>query len=1313
MEKKNINIGVVRTCTILLLTVFTIGRKYGQEQKATDLINKMKQQPCACCLNFDNVNALAEEIDEAKNQLQNEKKGLEATKIELEVLKNQLEVQNGNLANEKEELKNDKRLLQNDNIQLQNQKVRLEEKKIQLEKEIQKKDDEKNELQNQNKELQSQINNLRDGNKENAGAVQVAEVVNGKLSQYIEDLAKTNKLNIVLQNEKQKISEENAKLEKTLNESKEKLKEKDKEIEDTKKQIEELKNIKEKIENDLKIKNEGIETCKKEKDEFSTKKTQLENDLKKLEADYKEKYEKIVSKNGELLKNNTGAVEKNTEEIRNINASLTRWKDENNKITKEIKDKTQEIKELNNKIKENNSRIDELNEEKEKLNSKYNDLDIAHEDLKQNYKKIEQEKTALEDSFNVCKQQIKYLTTQTNTLNDILKNTKTNVNMEEYANLYNSINAQKRTNINTLLSRNVKTFPEKQYTFYIPFKFKDYGQCAIKKTISEVFTKNPGIYATNLSLYDILRSFFEIKAFEKFKELKIIKVTNLKEIYFDVSFLYEGDKIKIEGKEKDVEKNREKNIELPEIVTSPKTQGNATFNRRNEKKEFTNYDKVADGTAYEKCMNRFFLDYSNLIELVGIDEYLNKRGEGKIEDKKDKVEDKEDLFLLELDFKDPECIALLESVGKGNYGVVKKGLTFENGELVTKAIKFTCSNSDFENSKEENILKEIRAGKIVNEIGVGNKIAFVQDYMKIKEFKKRYDYKKEEEKKIEIVPLKEETEDGDLTNAVYTTFLNEKLETLPGGKENVSKDFQNNVFSKKGKIDEYLYIMFMDIVNGKDLFLSEKKEELDINSLGDMLFDVLKNLYISGVALKDIKPKNIMWDKQNKEFSIIDVQTLGMNGSDLADCCGTPELWPFFKTLNLNLERNNEIENTDKKNKLYDIFCNSIDDNFVDIYAACMTMYFAKFSTYTAAGLLTLLLKWIVLDEENVNNKKWKEVSLDKKIEFLKDYKTNYIKYISCKKNNTKPNDENTIFFFENIDDKNLNNVQKLKLNKLLVEIINREGGNNFYLLKDINDKIKGIEVNDFLEKEEEKKEKTSTIDDKDKETKKKKKKVKKNNKKIEEKNNIEKPKKESKEELNEEGINNIINFYKLCIENDFENFKSLSDKNCKYADVIKYVLCYGSCLNYNGGKEEMKVDGILGQLKLKENIKIEDKEFFNDSNNAIKNVIDNLRSGFNQTFIIDLLTILPLEKYNEILEHDVNKDSVNYYFKSKIDSLKEKDKKNGIEEMEKQKKVFYLLRYLEINKLFHIPKNILKINSLIDKNTNNKLVGKKNIDKK
>jgi hypothetical protein len=35
-----------------------------------------------------------------------------------------------------------------------------------------------------------------------------------------------------------------------------------------------------------------------------------------------------------------------------------------------------------------------------------------------------------------------------------------------------------------------------------------------------------------------------------------------------------------------------------------------------------------------------------------------------------------------------------------------------------------------------------------------------------------------------------------------------------------------------------------------------------------------------------------------------------------------------------------------------------------------MTKYFAKFNTYTAAGLLTLLLKWIVLDKYNNNKKK-------------------------------------------------------------------------------------------------------------------------------------------------------------------------------------------------------------------------------------------------------------------------------------------------------------------------------------------------------
>ena len=693
---------------------------------------------------------------------------------------------------------------------------------------------------------------------------------------------------------------------------------------------------------------------------------------------------------------------------------------------------------------------------------------------------------------------------------------------------------------------------------------------------------------------------------------------------------------------------------------------------------------MANGKCYKKYKGNVQLNYSELIELVAIDFYLKEM-------KKHKYN--KDLFLLELNFEDPECIALLESVGKGNYGVVKKGLTFENGELVTKAIKFTCSNDKFENSTKENILKEVLAGKIINEIGVGNKIAFVQDYMTINEFIKR-SYCDTNGK---IVYLKnEESKKGNLKNAVDTTFLNKKLETLPSGKTNVCKDFENNVFSKNGKIDRTLYIMFMDIVNGEDLFLNEKKKEVDIDRLGDMLFDVLNNLYISRVALKDIKPKNIIWDELKNEFSIIDVQTLGKVGRDLTDSYGTPELWPFFKTLNLNLEskneiKDNEIRNNDGKDKLYDVFCNSIDDNFVDIYAACMTMYFAKFSTYTAAGLLTLLLKWLVLDEENKGKEGWKTVSLDQKIEFLKEYEDNYKKYINFvnkernnetinenlknDKNKNNINEKNTKedecfdtikFFFKNIDDRNLSDIEKNTLADLLKNVIYSEKKSDiFYLLEGIIEKTKSS-----------------------------------NNIKLNENKN-----KNINININEKEIEVIIKFYEGCVGNDFENFTSLDKEKCKYADVIKYVLCYGSCLNYNGENKKMDVNSILRQLHLKQDIEIQDKEFFGNINNV--NVLDNLRSGFNQTFIIDLLTILPLEKYNEILEHDVNKDSVNYYFKSKIDSLKEngKNKKDKIEEIEKQKKAFYLLRYLEKNKLFHIPKNILKINSLINKNTNNKLV--------
>ena len=1264
MEKKNINIWVVRTCTILLLTVFTIGRKYGEEQKAEKLINDLKQQPCACCLNFENVDASALEIDGAKNQLQNDKNQLQNDKNQLQNDKNQLQNDKIFLQNQINILQNEKNQLIEQNANLVKEKenlgVNLVTVKTNFEEDIKVRDNEKFQLQNKNKELENEINNLQKENKGNEGAVQVAEVVNGKLSQYIKDLAKINKSNIVLQNEKQKISEEKTNLEKELNEYKQILQGKILELDNTKKEIEDLKKTKEKIESDLKTKNEEIEKYKKENGQLIEEKKKLENELKELEKKYKKNYESTVEKNDKI-------VGENTEATNNIKDLLEKWKKENEKLMIDINEKKKTIEELNKKIEDLNKEIENLNKEKNELNKRCEDLNKDCENLEKKLEELNLEKQGLESELETCSGLLIQANKEKNSLAEMLKTTKINVNIEEYVKFYNSFFAEKKTKIDKLLYQDAKYLKEKKYTFYIPFKFKDCEPCLKEKDIINFFDRVAGPYNDAPSLEGIFKSLFDRCGLEKFNKEKIINVKILKEIYLYAKLPYDknGD-LNIDEK-----KLEEENIVVPDILlysTQQKKQEKIKRKNVRENKILTSYDEIVKGKAYDKMKKELRLNYSELIELVEIDEYLKKkRG----------LNDNKNLFLLELDFKDPECIALLEFVGKGNYGVVKKGLTFENGEWVTKAIKFTCHNEKFENSKEGNILKEIRAGKIINEIGVGNKIAFVKDYMKIKDFIKRsYD------NNGKIVSLNEENEKGDLKNAVYTTFLNGNLETLPSGKENVRENFENNVFNREGKIDGDLYIMFMDLVSGSDLFLNEEKKNIDINILGKMLFDVLISLYISGVALKDIKPKNIIWNEQKNDFSIIDVQTLGKVGRDLNDSYGTPELWPFFKTLNLNLEskneiNDNEIKNNDEKDNLYDLFCNSIDDNFVDIYAACMTMYFAKFNTYTAAGLLTLLLKWIILEKNKVDDKYInKIISIENKIKFLENYDKNYTNYIKDKNKNEKKGEKllkkdsnekldlniekNLIkYFFEEIDDKNLNDDQKKDLANLLKQVISLGNESNiFYLLKGIK-KI----VNKY----------------------------------------------ESKYHLQDD-IKNIITFYKGCVKEDFKNFAKLYNENCNYADVIKYVLCYGSCLNYNGeNKEGMSVDDILKQLKLKENIEINDEAFFNGTDNAIKNVIANLRSGFNQKFIIDLLTILPLEKYNEILEHDVNKDSVNYYFKSKIDSLKENEeyKKDKIEEIKKQKKVFYLLRYLEINKLFHIPKNILKINSLINKNTNNKLVGK------
>ena len=917
MEKKNINIVGVRNCTILLLTVFTIGRKYGQEQNATNLINDLRQQPCACCLNFDNVSEEAKEIDNKKT--------------ELEAQKNQLEGEKRQFGLVEENLRNQMNVLQNDNNQLRRLQGQLEEQKRQLIEERNARENEKNKLQNNNEELLKQINNLQNVDNENTGAAQVAQVVNEKFNLLNNNLNKFNELNRILLNEKQKISEEKTTLEKALNEYKQNLQEKDKEFEKIRKEIEDLNKNKEKIESDMKTKNKEIESYKKENNELNGEKTQLEKELKELQTKNREtenNYKNTISNYEEVVK-------KNAEATNNLNVLLKEWKKENEDLNKEINVNTQKIEDLNNKIKENELNITNLSKEKNKLEFEYNELNKNHKNLEKKLEELNLEKISLEKQLNVCTEQLEKVTKEKESLAEILNNTKTNVNTEEYVKFYNSKKKKKKTKIGLLLHTDAKILPEKKYTFYIPFKFKEGHQ----QDIINTFAKEPGIYTDDKTLYRILQGFFEGYAVGKFKKDKIINVTILKEIYFYLKFNYDENKnILYEDKNKVLD--NENQIVVPEKCFYS-TLENIDEKNKNEKKIYTTYDDMADGTCYKKYKDKVQLDYSNLIELVAIDVYLKEMKEHK---------DNKDLFLLELDFEDPECIALLEFVGKGNYGVVKKGLTFENGELVTK--------------------KEVLAGKIINEIGVGNKIAFVQDYMTINEFIKR-SYSNINGK---IVYLKnEESKKGNLKNAVDTTFLNKNLETLPSGKTNVYKDFENNVFNKNGKIDSTLYIMFMDIVNGEDLFLNEKKREVDIDRLGDMLFDVLNNLYVNRVALKDIKPKNIIWDKKNNKFSIIDVQTLGQVGRNLTDSCGTPELWPFFKTLNLNLESKNEIKNESKneikneskneikdnkikdndgKDNLYDLFCNSIDDNFVDIYAACMTMYFAKFSTYTAAGLL-------------------------------------------------------------------------------------------------------------------------------------------------------------------------------------------------------------------------------------------------------------------------------------------------------------------------------------------------------------------------
>ena len=588
---------------------------------------------------------------------------------------------------------------------------------------------------------------------------------------------------------------------------------------------------------------------------------------------------------------------------------------------------------------------------------------------------------------------------------------------------------------------------------------------------------------------------------------------------------------------------------------------------------------------------------------------------------------------------------------------MKKALIFENNRYVPKAIKFTCANSEYENATEENIKKEIFAGRVARLVDPDN-IAYVQNYMTIDNFISRKNNIEEEK-----ITLPE----------VWNEYLSkDHYEKFQENKQNIKECFENNVFKDNKKISGPLYIMIMDLIDGDDLF--KNRNTININDLGDILSKVLINCS-SKVALNDIKAKNIIFNRRKNKFSIIDIQTLEKTTSDLSDPLGTPEYWPFFKTLNINFENLKNVE----EDNLLNIYCNTIDNNFVDTYAACMTMYFTKFHTFTAAGLLTLLLKWIVLEEENKGKKGWKNFSLDKKINFLQEYKKNYEKYINFVSGDKEPIikdlensfnlnyekddfDDNAIneintegddysdirFFFENIDDRNLNNNQKNKLAGLLKNVIYSEKESDiFYLLGEIKEQIKA-----------------------------------------------------SKEiELKEEEYNQIIPFYKNRVEEDFKNFAKLSNYKCRYDDFIKYILCFGSCLNYNNSKNISNTGKFLETIELKEKFEEKEEKFFIEKNN-IEETINDLVSGFNQKFINDLLEIFPLDKYYKISKTFINdKQMLEHNLKKLFPDLKEKK-----DDLNKKMKVFYLLHLLEKQNALHVPRNFVKSFSLIKDKKDNKI---------
>ena len=1145
---------------------------------------------------------------------------------------------------------------------------------------------------------------------------------------------------MVLSQENEELKKTNEELKKTNGELNETKVEQDnilvKAIEDLNK-MEEEKNENEAklIENEKTIKNYENEKNKIliEKNNLDEQLGEIRNKLNELKKEYKKNEEKL-KKNEEMINNYENDKNQNLIEKDELNGQLERKCKELKALDEKYKKNEEKYKEneglINNyeneinKYKEEKAQIllenKNLNEQIRNFSSNVNDVDLmkfqqkADENKSREIVNIFNDKTPgqpLTDTGifylpfqflgdKTFKKHIRYL--ESGVKEDFLKNskekkswennkkrefkgkggntpTKNDYTCKKIPNNQNSNNTRNDLNKTTQNNMKKKCFiKEKTHgnllsnknSFSISEKTEENNE-VIKIRNNEFYLKAnsdfPGGYKV-LSLGNLNKIIFSRYSVEKRIECPTVNIDTLKKLYLinegATWIRKEEEKNNKEGKKnKEVKNNKDENsyiikttisnltglsmVEFSKCFYNPDEKISiACSNVQNSNEQNSNVQKanVQNMDIDDDTMKKINLKYKDYIKFVDIDEYLI-------------ANNKKKYFLLKLDLKDPECIALLQQVGKGNYGVVKKALIFENNRYVPKAIKFTCANSEYENATKENIEKEIFAGRVARLVDSDN-IAYVQNYMTIDKFISREEYKEEER-----ITLPE----------VWNEYLSkDHYEKFQENKQNIKECFENNVFKGNKKIFGPLYIMIMDLIDGDDLF--KNRNDIDINDLGDILSKVLINCS-SKVALNDIKAKNIIFNRRKNKFSIIDIQTLEKTTSDLSNPLGTPEYWPFFKTLNINFEKLKNVE----EDNLLNIYCNTIDNNFVDTYAACMTMYFTKFHTFTAAGLLTLLLKWVVLEKENEGKKGWKNFSLDKKIKFLQKYKDNYKKYINFVSGDKEPIikdlensfnlnyekddfDDNAIneintegddysdirFFFENIDDRNLNNNQKNKLAGLLKNVIYSEKESDiFYLLGEIKEQIKA-----------------------------------------------------SKEiELKEEESKQIILFYINRVEKDFKNFIKLSRDECRYDDFIKYILCFGSCLNYNNSTEISKTDEFLKTIKLKEKFEEKEEKFFIEKNN-IEETINDLVSGFNQKFINDLLEIFPLDKYYKISKTFINdKQMLEHNLKKLFPDLKEKK-----DDLNKKMKVFYLLHLLEKQNALHVPRNFVKSFSLIKDKKDNKI---------